>query len=350
MHLQTAEVFMNLFFKHISEMNKTLHNVSLMVISGPNCGEKALWSDAGYIYTSKDLPLWECLASSLSEVNGPILKDCDGNTIFCEALSSPPNMIICGCGHVSLPIITIGKLLGFHVTAIDDRPQFCDNARRACADRVICDNFADGLKQVPEDKNNYFIIVTRGHRYDIECLETLIHRAHTYIGMMGSKVRIKAVKETLISKGIDEALLDTVHMPIGLKIKAETPEEIAVSITSEIIQVKNEAYATYSYSKEMLKALLEPSDQGGCALVTILRRRGSAPRSTGTKMLVLESGRIVGTIGGGCAEAAVFQKALRCIRENKTEIVHVDMTGREAEEEGMVCGGVIDVFIEPIFR
>lgn len=341
---------MNLFFKHISDINKKIHNVSLMVVGGPYLGEKALWTEEGFIYTTSDIPLWHSIEADLSSIKGPVLKDVNGSHVFCEALASQPNMIICGCGHVSMPIISIGKMLGFHVTAIDDRPQFCDNARRNGADRVICDNFADALNQVPEDKNNYFVIVTRGHRYDMECLETILDRAHTYIGMMGSRVRIRALKESMEAKGIERSRLDAVHMPIGLKIKAETPEEIAVSITSEIIQVKNEAYASYNYSREMLCELLSPSDEGRCALVTILKRRGSAPRSAGTKMLVLESGRIIGTIGGGCAEAAVFQKALLCIKSGRTDIVHVDMTGREAEEEGMVCGGVIDVFIEPITR
>lgn len=341
---------MHSFFKKVSEINKKIHNVSLMIVDGIHCGEKALWTENGFIYMSSDLPVWQALEPELSQVKGPVLKTFDGYHIFCEALASQPNMIICGCGHVSMPIITIGKMLGFHVTAIDDRPAFCDNARRTGADHVICDNFSDALTQIPEDKNNYFIIVTRGHRYDMECLSSIINRSHTYIGMMGSKVRIRALKENMQAQGLSREQLDAVHMPIGLKIKAETPEEIAVSITSEIIQVKNEAHASYNYSKEMLAELLSPSEDCRCALVTILKRRGSAPRSAGTKMLVLESGKIIGTIGGGCAEASVFQKALLCIKANRTEIVHVDMTGRQAEEDGMVCGGVIDVFIEPMNR
>jgi len=331
-------------------MNKSIHNVSLMVISGPHQGEKALWTDHGYTFTSASLPLWQLAESALNTVTGPVLKTFGEDTVFCEALSSPPNIIICGCGHVSIPIIRTGKMLGFHVTAIDDRPLFCDHARSAGADQVICDNFSSALAQIPDEKNNYFVIVTRGHRYDTECLETILHKPHTYIGMMGSRVRVRAVKEALAVQGADPVLLDSVHMPIGLKIKAETPEEIAISIAAEIIQVKNEAYASYNYTKEMLNELCAPDAVEGCALATILKRRGSAPRSTGTKMLVLESGRTVGTIGGGCAEAAILQKALRCIRDHKTEIIHVDMTGRDAEEEGMVCGGIIDVLVEPVER
>ena len=82
-------------------------------------------------------------------------------------------------------------------------------------------------------------------------------------------------------------------------------------------------------------------------MATIVARKGSAPRTTGTKMLVCPDGRCIGTIGGGCAESNILQKALMMLRtEEKIRICHVDMTGSEAEEEGMVCGGVVDVLLE----
>lgn len=336
------------FFESISNLDKTAHNVSAVVISGKYCGEKALFKDHDYVYTSSALPLWESLRPFLEAIHAPQIIQADGCDVFCEALAGTPHMIICGAGHISLPIITMGKMLGFHITVIDDRPQFCNNARAARADAVICSSFDSALGSIAEDKNNYYVIVTRGHRYDITCLRAILDKPHTYIGMIGSRKRIAAVVDTLTGEGVDRDKLEQVHMPIGLNIKAETPEEIAVAIVAQIIQVKNEAYSAYCYSREMLKALTEPKPEYKSALVTILRRRGSAPRNAGTKMLVFETGEAVGTIGGGCAEAAVSSKALRCIKENRSEIVRVDMTGQDAEEDGMVCGGVIDVFIEPI--
>lgn len=348
------------YFEHIAGLDKTVKNISLQVVDGPSAGAKALWRPKGFFFTSEELPVFEAASADLPQITGPTLKTYGEDTVFFEVLSSPPNMIICGCGHVSMSIIKLGKMLGFHVTAIDDRPQFCDNARRAEADHVICDNFEHGLSQVPDDANNYYIIVTRGHRYDMACLKQLLYRPHTYIGMMGSRFRIKQLKETLVEEGFEMALLDQVHMPIGLKIKAETPEEIAVSIAAEIIQIKNETNTTYAYDKQMLEALIHPDTELACAMATIIRRRGSAPRSAGTKMLIYEDGRCIGTIGGGCAEAAVISQALQNMRTKKWDtvlstlsqknrsLVKVDMTGREAEDEGMVCGGVIDVLIETL--
>lgn len=101
--------------------------------------------------------------------------------------------------------------------------------------------------------------------------------------------------------------------------------------------------------KDILAAITNPEYQKvKKALATIIRRKGSAPRSPGAKMLVLEDGRCIGTIGGGCAEAEVRGQALQVLAEGKPAIVEVDLTNELAGEEGMVCGGILEVFIEPI--
>ena len=153
--------------------------------------------------------------------------------------------------------------------------------------------------------------------------------------------------------GIAEEEIRRLHAPIGLAIRAETPEEIAVSILAQIIRVKNEAERTQGYPKELLDAILESYGSGGRAgravLATIISRQGSAPRSVGTKMLIREDGTSFGTIGGGCAESAVMRKAFQMMRLEESPrflVTEVDMTAREAEEEGMVCGGRIQVMLE----
>lgn len=85
-------------------------------------------------------------------------------------------------------------------------------------------------------------------------------------------------------------------------------------------------------------------------LATIVERKGSAPREAGAKMLIMADGTCIGTIGGGCAEAELLRKALVMLREHTTaaKLCHVDMTGSEAEEDGMVCGGTIDVLLEAV--
>lgn len=156
------------------------------------------------------------------------------------------------------------------------------------------------------------------------------------------------VKETVIANGGDPDVVHNVHTPIGLNIGAETPEEIAVAIMAEIIEVKNQKKRNGGYLKEIMNTIL--SDAGNMVLATIVARRGSAPRAAGAKMLILPDGNCVGTIGGGCAEADILRRALLMIRagDEQPKLCHVDMTGQDAEEEGMVCGGVIDVLLEVI--
>ena len=293
----------------------------------------------------------------------------DSPRVYCERVSRTPRLIICGGGHVSKPIIRLGKMLGFAVTVIEDRPKFADNARAAGADMVVCQPFASALSQIRGDSDSWFIIVTRGHRYDTECLEAILQKKYAYVGMMGSRRRSAIVKEQLVEKGVSRERLEEVHTPIGLKIGAETPEEIAVSVMAEIIQVKNAKAVQVrtdrdkacdertghiragGYSEEMLACIFgEKADEKKKVLATIISRRGSAPRGMGTKMLVLEDGSTVDTIGGGCVESEIIRKSLLMMRMETPDfqICTVDMTADEAEDEGMVCGGVVEVMLERI--
>ena len=293
----------------------------------------------------------------------------DSPRVYCERVSRTPRLIICGGGHVSMPIIRLGKMLGFAVTVIEDRPKFADNARAAGADTVVCQPFASALSQIRGDSDSWFIIVTRGHRYDTECLDAILQKKYAYVGMMGSRRRSAIVKEQLAGKGVSRERLEEVHTPIGLKIGAETPEEIAVSVMAEIIQVKSAKAVqvrtdrdkagdersghirTGGYSEEMLACIFgEKADEKKKVLATIISRRGSAPRGVGTKMLVLEDGSTVDTIGGGCVESEIIQKSLLMMRMETPDfqICTVDMTADEAEDEGMVCGGVVEVMLERI--
>lgn len=169
--------------------------------------------------------------------------------------------------------------------------------------------------------------------------------------MIGSKVRVKKVKEAIIENGGNKEVLNQVYTPIGLNMGAETPEEIAIAIMAEIIEVKNKRKRNYGYSKELIKAIRDVDIYGDKkVLAMIVTRKGSAPREVGTKMLIFSDGKTVGTIGGGCVEADVVQEALMLLRSDKrkAKIYHVDMTGKDAEEEGMICGGVIDVLLESV--
>ena len=312
--------------------------------------KEALKSEQGDIYTETVLRGEH--AGEKRILQGNSFRDAeereeDGGDVFRERIGRQPKLIICGAGHVSVPIIKMGKMLGFVVTVLEDRPKFADNARAAGADMVICESFEKALEGIHGDSDSWFVIVTRGHRYDTICLENILHKTYAYVGMMGSRRRVAIVKDQLEESGISREVLDAVHTPIGLKIGAETPEEIAVSVMAEIIQVKNSREKGGGYSGEMLEALVSEEGRKKVA-ATIVSRKGSAPRSVGTKMLIFEDGTTVDTIGGGCVESEIMQKALLMMRagEPRFQVCRVDMTADAAEDEGMVCGGVVEVMLE----
>ncbi len=338
-------------YELIQEFEEESLSKVITVVDGESSGDKAFISNGEILLDSgKNGFLSELREVFLKEEETKVLE-LRGNRIFCDVLSPTKKLVICGAGHVSMPIIQFGLMADFSVTVIDDRVTFADNARRVGAEHVHCKDFQSALKKIESDENTYFVIVTRGHRYDKICLEEIIQKPGGYVGMIGSKKRVKKVKEDLLEEGYEAAKVEEVYTPIGLDIKAETPVEIAIAIMAEIILVKNRKKTGTGYTKEILNALLESSEKKReTVLATIITRRGSAPREVGTKMLIYPDGRNLGTIGGGCAEADVTRKARDLFHreDKKTAMVQVDMTGLNAEEDGMVCGGIMEVFLEKI--
>lgn len=342
---------MKKLFEVIRTLNPNQENVVLTILEGSAAGEKAVYSSGKQVWRNRETGYFAGNPELKTENVKSGQMEVDGQKIFCDIAGQEKQLVICGGGHVSIPVIQMGVLMGWHVTVLEDRPQFADNARRAGAQEVLCQPYGEGLGKIEGSSNTYFVVLTRGHRYDKECLEKIIEKKHAYIGMIGSRRRSAMVKESLIAKGCNKEVLDRVASPIGLDIGSETPEEIGVAIIAEIIAVKNREKRVNDYPKEMIKAVLnEENEPMQKVLATIIDRRGSAPRGIGAKMLVREDGSIVGTIGGGCVEAKIQQKALLMMRSEAAErrICHEDMTADEAEEEGMVCGGSIEVLLEKI--
>ena len=342
---------MRALFEAIQETDVNRLRSVLTVLDGENIGENALLVDGNIVWESRENGFFREYKKEIQERNEIETFLLGGREIFCDVLGQEKQIVICGGGHVSIPVITLGVMMGCEVTVLEDRPTFADNARRAGATNVICEPFEQGLDKVEGNSDTYFVIVTRGHRYDQVCLEKIAQKEHAYIGMIGSRRRTTMVKQTLVEKGIDKEVLDKVYTPIGLDIGAQTPVEIAVAIMAEIIEVKNKKKRTCGYTKEIVKAVLDREDYPEKkVMATIVKRKGSAPQGVGIKMLVLRDGKCIGTIGGGCMEANVTQKALLMAAGKGPEIAlcKVDMTGADAEEEGMVCGGVVSVLLELI--
>lgn len=333
----------------IQNTNPNALRVVFTVLAGEHMAEKALMVGETLVWESRENGYFSDYREELAGISESKTVVLGESMVFCDVLGQEKHLVICGAGHVSVPVIRMGIMLGFQVTVLEDRPSFADNARRAGASAVICEPFETGLDLVEGSGDTYFVIVTRGHRYDQICLEKITEKEHAYIGMIGSRRRTTMLKQTLLERGVDRALLESVYTPIGLDIGAETPEEIAVAIVAEIIEVKNKKRHSCGYSREIIKAVMDrEQDPERKVLATIVTRKGSAPRSVGTKMLIFRDRRCIGTIGGGCMEADVVQQALLMLAEDnpKARICRVDMTGADAEDEGMVCGGIVDVFLE----
>lgn len=337
------------FFKKLQQIDKSKDNRILTIVSGKNMDSKLLLSNGEIVYTNNNKVNWQQWIDQITQNSKSQIITVGDEKAYMEFLTQKYNVVICGAGHISMPIISMCKLLDLPVTVIDDRASFANNARNAGADLVVCEPFDSALDQIQGDNGTFFVIVTRGHRYDQICLQKIIQKENAYIGMIGSKVRVAKVLDYLEEEGIDREKLNKVYTPIGLKIGSETPAEIAVSIMAQIVEVKNKKIGTSTYSKEIMSYILDEKYQDmPKALITIVSRRGSAPREVGTKMLVLKDGTMIGTIGGGCVEADIRQSAFSCIDNQESKLVRADMTGEEAEDDGMVCGGIVELFVEII--
>ena len=198
-----------------------------------------------------------------------------------------------------MPVISIAKMTGRHVTAIDDREQFVQNALTMAQMRVS----AWALKRLWQiyraKMDTYFIIVTRGHKYDTECLMSIVRKPHAYIGMIGSRRKVSLVRDALATWECLREVIDSVHMPIGLRAyRAETPEEISVSIMAELIEVKNRDKRNCGFTPEVMNAL-QAEGRDSAVLATIISKQGSSPRAPGARMLAGRDGIIAGTIEHG---------------------------------------------------
>jgi xanthine dehydrogenase accessory factor len=158
--------------------------------------------------------------------------------VFIDILRPKEEILIFGAGHIAVCVSKLAKMVGFKVTIIDDREEFVNQDRFPEADKIIAEETEKALTHLKITLSTYIIILTRGHLKDEEVLGSVIKSGAAYIGMIGSREKNATVFRRLTKKGISQEELDKVHTPIGIDINAQTPEEIAVSIIAEIIQVR----------------------------------------------------------------------------------------------------------------
>ncbi len=167
---------------------------------------------------------------------------CGGQVeIFVEPILAQPTILIIGGGHVGKTVAHLAKWLGFRIVISDDRAEFCNPESVPEADEYVCCEMADIPEKTRINSQTYIILTTRGVAIDTPGLPALLDTNAVYIGIIGSKRRWLATCKNLIDDGYPEEKLEKVISPIGLELKAETPEEIAVSIMAEVMMLRNGA-------------------------------------------------------------------------------------------------------------
>jgi len=168
---------------------------------------------------------------------GPEILRLAGGAVFIDPLLPTPRLLICGAGHIALPLARFGLELGYEVTVIDDREDFASPSRfPGC--RTIAGEFAETLEKLEYGRGAHVVVITRGHVHDVDCLKVVLPKETAYVGLIGSRRRVGFVKKELLAGGIGAERVEELHTPIGLAIGAETPAELAISILAEITAVR----------------------------------------------------------------------------------------------------------------
>ena len=168
--------------------------------------------------------------------------------VFIDPSKAAPELVVCGAGHVGGCVVRVASTLGYRITMVDtrDTETTAENARASDA-LVLCEDFYGGVKSLEVGHKAFYLISTYGHAQDCDALAAALEKEAAYIGMLGSKTKIRTLFEKLREKGYSEEQLASVNTPVGLDIGGETPEEIAVSIVAEMQMVR------YGKTGSMLK-------------------------------------------------------------------------------------------------
>jgi xanthine dehydrogenase accessory factor len=162
----------------------------------------------------------------------------DKQRFLVETLRPTGTVYLFGAGHVSQRISPLSQSVGFRTVVLDDRAEFANCDRFPAPAEVVQIESFESLPPLRIDEDSYLVIITRGHAYDRVVLQQVVRSGAAYIGMIGSRSKRDQVYQQMMLQGFREDELARVHSPIGTNIGAETPEELAVSIVGELIQVR----------------------------------------------------------------------------------------------------------------
>ncbi len=182
--------------------------------------------------------------SSYKEIELSITGEEPSSMFFMEPIFPPSQLVIAGAGHIGRALAHLGALLEFEVTVIDDRPEYANAVNIPDADHIIISDIGEAMTLLSKSDNTYVVIVTRGHNDDAAALKPCIGSDLAYTGMIGSKNKIATMHKSFIEKGwATENQWNKVYTPIGIDIKSQKVQEIAVSIAAQLVLVRNSLYS-----------------------------------------------------------------------------------------------------------
>jgi xanthine dehydrogenase accessory factor len=233
-------------FRKLSEARRDGSDMILVrVLHNTGRSEKA-------VYTSKQEPIADSIrkaAGNESDKLAEMLRhsfgqedvrrlNIEGGDVIIQPVKGVQNLIVFGGGHISKYLAQIATVAGFSTTVIDDREDFADPARFPGVARLLAVEYSEAFDRIEVKPSTFIVVVTRGHSFDQLVLQKALQTPAKYIGMIGSKRKVIACFEDLAKRGVPLQELKRVHAPIGLDIGAVSAEEIAVSITAELVRVR----------------------------------------------------------------------------------------------------------------
>lgn len=205
---------------------------------GGGCYENdAFWKAREAIKARRPLNVKYELNDDFAQETGLV---CGGQMeVFIEPVEASPDVYVFGAGHVGYFVAKMAQEVGFRVHVVDDREKFANQERFGPEVDVIVDHIPTWLENSQLPPTAYAVIVTRGHTHDLDALRAVAAKPMRYVGLIGSKAKIRRIFDVLLDEGMAPDALASIHAPIGLDIGAITPQEIAVSIVAELIAVKH---------------------------------------------------------------------------------------------------------------
>jgi len=165
--------------------------------------------------------------------------------VFFEVHGPPPTLIVFGAGHVAMPLISLAHDLGLKTVVVDGRPRFATRERFPLVDELLIGIPSEIAHSLAYTSSTFVVLTAHDYKYDLPVLKAVLPARPAYVGLLGSKRRGKAIKEFLKDGGMDQDLLDRLHVPTGLDIGADTAAEIALSILAEAVAIKSGRRASF---------------------------------------------------------------------------------------------------------